>query len=87
MRYGLASRCARVRACDVAVLDLEEPGSNARDKDLSRRAGAPVLEGVGCALMLAAGAARLGLGTSKINSYSAPRAKQYAGAFERFSPR
>jgi len=115
-RYGLASRCARVRACDVAVLDLEEPGSNARGKiereiemalredgaeaivlgcagmvdlakDLSRGAGAPVLEGVGCALMLAEGAARLGLGTSKINSYAAPRAKQYEGAFEQFSPR
>jgi allantoin racemase len=29
-RYGLASRCARVRASDVAVLDLEVPGSAAR---------------------------------------------------------
>jgi len=30
MRYGLISRCARVRAADVAVLDLEVPGSPAR---------------------------------------------------------
>ncbi|MBP2236921.1 allantoin racemase [Sinorhizobium kostiense] len=28
-RYGLASRCARVRASDVPVLDLELPGSQA----------------------------------------------------------
>lgn len=30
--YGLARRCARVRASDVAVLDLEIPGSPARDR-------------------------------------------------------
>lgn len=29
-KYGLASRCAKVRASDVAVLDLELPGSDAR---------------------------------------------------------
>ena len=29
-KYGLASRCARVRASDVAVLELELPGSDAR---------------------------------------------------------
>ncbi len=31
-KYGLASRCARVRASEVPVLDLEKPGSNARVK-------------------------------------------------------
>jgi allantoin racemase len=30
VRYGLMTRCARVRAADVAVLGLEEPGSDAR---------------------------------------------------------
>lgn len=30
MRYGLAARCARVRASEVAVLDLEAPGSPAQ---------------------------------------------------------
>lgn len=30
VRYGLASRCARVRAAEVPVLSLEEPGSPAR---------------------------------------------------------
>ncbi|MCB1502389.1 MAG: aspartate/glutamate racemase family protein [Bauldia sp.] len=30
VRYGLASRCARVRASEVPVLELEEPGSAGR---------------------------------------------------------
>ena len=30
VRYGLVARCARVRASDVPVLDLEKPGSDAR---------------------------------------------------------
>src|SRR5258705_352396 len=29
-RYGLAGRCVRVRAAEVPVLDLENPGSSAR---------------------------------------------------------
>lgn len=32
VRYGLASRCSRVRASEVPVLELEEPGSKARTK-------------------------------------------------------
>lgn len=32
VRYGLASRCARVRASDVAVLDLEHSAGPARDR-------------------------------------------------------
>jgi len=32
VRYGLASRCARVRAAEVPVLSLEEPGSPARKR-------------------------------------------------------
>lgn len=31
-RYGLASRCGRVRAAEVPVLALEDPHSSARDK-------------------------------------------------------
>lgn len=30
LKYGLASRCARVRAAEVAVLELEDPASDAR---------------------------------------------------------
>lgn len=32
VRYGLMSRCAKVRASDVAVLELEVPGSAARGR-------------------------------------------------------
>ena len=31
MRYGLAARCGRVRASNVPVLELERPGSTARE--------------------------------------------------------
>ncbi|HLW89905.1 MAG TPA: aspartate/glutamate racemase family protein [Roseiarcus sp.] len=32
MKYGLERRCARVRACEVPVLALEDPASDAREK-------------------------------------------------------
>jgi allantoin racemase len=38
VKYGLASRCAKVRASDVAVLELEEPGSDAFHR-ISREIG------------------------------------------------
>jgi allantoin racemase len=43
VRYGLMSRCVRVRAADVAVLDLEIPGSPARER-ISREIGRAVDE-------------------------------------------
>jgi allantoin racemase len=115
VKYGLASRCAGVRACEVAVLDLEDPRSNARElildearrslaqdraeaivlgcagmtalaRDISDQLGAPVLDGVACAVVLAESAARLGLRTSKVNTYQAPISKEYAGDFAGFSP-
>ncbi len=114
-KYGLATRCARVRAANVAVLDLEKPGSGARRtiekeieralsddaaeaivlgcagmtdlaRDLERAAGVPVLDGVACAVGLAESLVRLGLKTSKRNTYAAPLAKAYAGDYARFSP-
>lgn len=42
-RYGLASRCARVRAAEVPVLSLEEPDSPARER-ISREIGAALRE-------------------------------------------
>ena len=116
VKYGLAARCARVRAPNVAVLSLEEPGSDARRtiereieralsddgaeaivlgcagmtdlaRDLSQAAGVPVLDGVACAVSLAETLVRLGLKTSKRNTYAPPLAKAYAGEFARFSPR
>lgn len=115
-KYGLISRCARVRASNVAVLALEEPGSNARKtiaaeidraleedgaeaivlgcagmtdlaRDLEARAGVPVLDGVACAVQLAEAMVRLGLRTSKRNTYATPLAKRYVGEFARFSPK
>jgi allantoin racemase len=114
-KYGLKSRCARVRAADAPVLALEDPNSGARRliekeieraldedgaeaivlgcagmtdlaRDLERQAGVPVLDGVACAVSLAESLVRLGLRTSKRNTYAAPLAKAYAGAFARFSP-
>jgi len=114
-KYGLASRCARVRACQVAVLDLEDARSNARRlildearkalaedgaeaivlgcagmtelaRDLSEEIGAPVLDGVACAVALVEAAARIGLRTSKLNTYAAPLPKAYAGLLRNFSP-
>ncbi len=42
-RYGLWSRCARVRSSEVAVLELEEPGSNASAR-ISREIGRAITE-------------------------------------------
>jgi allantoin racemase len=56
VRYGLASRCARVRASEVAVLTLEEPGPMARAKLSAEIARAVAEDGceaivLGCAGM------------------------------------
>jgi allantoin racemase len=116
VKYGLVGRCGRVRASNVTVLALEEPGSGARRiiakeivravaedgaeaivlgcagmtdlaRDLEKEAGVPVLDGVACAVSLAESLVRIGLKTSKRNTYAPPLAKPYAGEFERFSPR
>jgi allantoin racemase len=55
-------------------------------RDLALAAGVPVLDGVACAVSLAESLIRLGLKTSKRNTYAAPLAKPYAGEFKRFSP-
>ena len=56
VRYGLASRCTGVRAANVAVLELEKPGSNARRKieaEIGRAIGDDGAEAIvlGCAGM------------------------------------
>ena len=55
-------------------------------RDLERKAGVPVLDGVACAVSLAESLVRLGLRTSKRSTYAPPLAKPYAGEFKRFSP-
>ena len=115
-KYGLIARCARVRASNVAVLALEEPGSDARRtieaeiaralaedgaeaivlgcagmtdlaRELGAKAGVPVLDGVACAVALAESLVRVGLRTSKRNTYAPPLSKPYSGEFARFAPR
>jgi allantoin racemase len=57
LRYGLALRCASVRAAGVAVLELEKPGSPARER-ISAEIGAALSEDraeaivLGCAGMV-----------------------------------
>ncbi len=51
VRYGLASRCARVRAADVPVLDLEVAGSDAQSK-ISTEIGRAVAEDQAEAIVL-----------------------------------
>jgi glutamate racemase len=49
-------------------------------RDLEQAAGVPVLDGVACAVGLAESLARLGVKTSKRNTYAPPRAKAYTGS-------
>lgn len=115
VKYGLAPRCAKVRASDVPVLELEQPGSGARHRiseeisralredraeaivlgcagmtdlasTLAREHGVPVLDGVACAVKLCEGLVSLGLRTSKVGGYAAPREKPFSGAYASFSP-
>jgi len=51
VRYGLASRCAKVRASEVAVLDLEVPGSDACRR-ISDQVGATIREDAAEAIVL-----------------------------------
>jgi allantoin racemase len=106
--FGLASRCASVRATGMAVLELEadfhrtadriaEEAEHAVAEDgaeviclgcagmaglaecVQDRVGVPVVDGVTAAVGLAETLVRLGLRTSKIGGYAAPRAKLVTG--------
>jgi allantoin racemase len=46
-----------------------------------------VIDGVAAAVKLAEALAGLGLGTSRLGGYAAPRAKAYAGIFAAEAPR
>jgi allantoin racemase len=115
VRYGLMSRCGKVRASEVPVLELEEARPEAialiseeimRAKQddraeaivlgcagmadlaaaLERQHGLPVIDGVAAAVGLIEALARLGLKTSKLGGYAAPRPKTYTGIFSSFAP-
>ncbi|TYO62014.1 aspartate/glutamate racemase family protein [Bradyrhizobium hipponense] len=114
-KYGLAERCARVRAAEVPVLALEERNVEALGKisaeiaaairddraeaivlgcagmadlaaELAGKHGLPVVDGVAAAVTLSEGLVRLGLKTSRLGPYAAPRAKTYAGLLSPFQP-
>jgi len=116
LRYGFDRRCARVRASDVAVLELEDPASDARARicaeietalaedgaeaivlgcagmadlaaSLSARYGAPVIDGVSAAVVLAEGLAAQKLATSKRGLYARPLPKAYSGLVASFAPK
>jgi allantoin racemase len=114
-KYGLAERCARVRAAEVPVLALEERNPDALSGisgeiaaamggdradaivlgcagmadlagELAAKHGLPVVDGVAAAVTLAEGLVRLGLKTSRLGPYAAPRPKAYSGLLSPFQP-
>jgi allantoin racemase len=54
--------------------------------ELADKHGLPVVDGVAAAVTLAEGLVRLGLKTSRLGPYAAPRSKAYLGAFSPFQP-
>lgn len=54
--------------------------------ELSATHGLPVVDGVAAAVTLAESLVRLGLTTSRLGPYAAPRAKTYSGPFTAFQP-
>nr|WP_257180662.1 MULTISPECIES: hydantoin racemase [unclassified Bradyrhizobium] len=48
--------------------------------------GLPVIDGVAAAVTLAESLVRLGLKTSRLGPYAAPRAKTYSGPLSPFQP-
>ncbi|MFT6222498.1 MAG: allantoin racemase [Paracoccaceae bacterium] len=63
--YGLESHCARVRASEVPVLDLEKPGSDARIKVSDEVARALVEDNAGAIVLGCAGMADLAADLAK----------------------
>lgn len=58
-KYGLITRCARVRACEVAVLDLENPACGAREKLSAEIVAAKARDGAEAIVLGCAGMADL----------------------------
>jgi allantoin racemase len=59
LRYGIERRCARVRACDVPVLELDNPASGARKKIADEIARALAEDGAEAVVLGCAGMADL----------------------------
>jgi allantoin racemase len=65
MKYGLDRRCARVRACEVPVLALEDPASGARGKLSAEIERAKAEEGAEAIVLGCAGMADLAASLSR----------------------
>jgi allantoin racemase len=65
LRYGLDRRCARVRAADVAVLELEDPASGARARIGAEIARALAEDGAEAIVLGCAGMADLAASLSE----------------------
>ncbi|WP_239451918.1 aspartate/glutamate racemase family protein [Frondihabitans sp. PAMC 28766] len=111
-RYGFADVCVGIRACEIPVLALDDPASDARAVvvDECRRVldagadavvlgcagmadfchwvsdevGAPVVDGVSAATVLAESLVRLRVATGKRGEYAAPPRKPMAGLLAPF---
>ncbi|WP_026536099.1 aspartate/glutamate racemase family protein [Arthrobacter sp. H14] len=61
------------------VIVLGCGGMSGLDEEIRRRAGVPVVDGVAAAVVQAESLVRLGLTTSKVRTYAAPRRKKMTG--------
>ncbi|MCU1527878.1 MAG: Asp/Glu racemase [Frondihabitans sp.] len=111
-RYGFGDVCVDIRACEIPVLALDDPASDARSivveecrrvldtgadavvlgcagmadfcHWVSDEIGAPVVDGVSAATVLAESLVRLRLATGKRGEYAPPPAKVMAGMLAPF---
>lgn len=68
-----------VREDRAEVIVLGCGGMAGLDEAIRRRAGVPVVDGVASAVTIAEGLVRMGLSTSKVRAYAAPRPKTVIG--------
>jgi allantoin racemase len=68
-RYFLAAQSA-INEDMAEVIVLGCAGMAGLDKRLQERLGAPVLDGIACALIIASGLVKYGVSTSKIGRYN-----------------
>ncbi|MCI9888905.1 Asp/Glu/hydantoin racemase [Micrococcales bacterium 31B] len=72
-----ATRCVRDDHAEVIVLGCG--GMSGLDERIRRELGVPVVDGVAAAVTIAESLVRLGLTTSKVRTYAAPRPKTVTG--------
>jgi len=85
---------SRLKAAIVAAIEHDRSetivlacaGMANMARDLTVELGLPVIDGVQAGTRLVEALAGLGIGTSKINSFAAPRPKEYRGRFADKAP-